>query len=689
MTQALKRISARFLTTLSTQELWDSLTGKFVVVFDDGEITTNDRETIYSSYAWEFHRQFPETPMLMKHHVQTVLKGRRLSSGTNLTLIGNVLHDTYFHYVNNKIVPGAMDDVDFMDVLAKMAYGVSNEMYNDFSDYLMEYVTSTNILDFLEILDDPDIHAINEEVQKITPTFAIQQPERTEELIVANYAVIDSVLSDAKRFALNPISKAYKSGLLNKGQVHQCLGARGYMTDIDSKMFAVPVTRGYVQGIRKLYEHMMESRSAAKSHTFSKSPLQQAEYFSRRLQLMDQLVQNLHRGDCGSQMYQRWLVRPAVKRGKKTIFPADLPNLLGKYYLDEESGKLKAITMDDTHLEGKYIRLRTPLGCAHPDPYGICSTCFGQLSFGIPRETNIGQLCCTSLAQKSSQIVLSIKHLDGSATVEVIELDYEEQKYLIAGPGGNTYILSPTLKGKKIKLYLRPEQAVNIGDVHYTEDIDARPASRFTEIDNVIFHIGEAKGYHAQELEVMLGRRLASLTHDMLKYAKKHGWEYDEHGNCIIDLSEWDFTKPIMQLPLRHFNMSDHQRGIADLLETSVGRVKARGEADVKAEELIIELFDLVNSKLKVNLAILEVVLYATTCADPANNDYGLSKPWTKQEMVTLMTAMENRSLGAVLAFQKHRDILTSPYSCLITNRPDHPFDAFVEPQAVLEGEHA
>ncbi|MBC8751908.1 MULTISPECIES: hypothetical protein [Paraburkholderia] len=65
----------------------------FIAVFDDGEIETNHREVLYSSYAWDFLREDLDTPVLKKHHVASILNGKRLDSGTHLQLLANVVWD--------------------------------------------------------------------------------------------------------------------------------------------------------------------------------------------------------------------------------------------------------------------------------------------------------------------------------------------------------------------------------------------------------------------------------------------------------------------------------------------------------------------------------------------------------------------------------------------------------------------
>ncbi len=125
----MKRLSARYLLTLSTEQIYNSLTGTFILVFDDGEIETNCNETTYSSFGWDLLREYPLTPVLVKHHVSELLVGTRLGSDTHLELLGRIVwsvHDAYLALPNL-----SMDEVAFRDILSKRIYQITNNMYNN------------------------------------------------------------------------------------------------------------------------------------------------------------------------------------------------------------------------------------------------------------------------------------------------------------------------------------------------------------------------------------------------------------------------------------------------------------------------------------------------------------------------------------------------------------------------------
>jgi hypothetical protein len=82
-----------------------------------------------------------------------------------------------------------------------------------------------------------------------------------------------------------------------------------------------------------------------------------------------------------------------------------------RYYLDEESGKLKVINSDtDDFLIGKIIPLRDPTTCCASD--GVCSICYGDLSYvNNEPEFHAGRFAATKINEPVEQKILSSKHM--------------------------------------------------------------------------------------------------------------------------------------------------------------------------------------------------------------------------------------------------------------------------------------
>lgn len=661
------KITARKLLSFDTEQLWNNLTGEFILVFDDGEeLLTNSKETIYSHYTWMFHKTYPNTPLLKKHHVSSIIKTGRLSSSTHIKLFASILWDTYRAY-------NVTDSTKFVDELALLLYKTSCNLYNALLYRIENSVVSLDIVDFIEVLEHPSIKDV---LSKLEPT---------QSSIDNAYEVIKYGLNKEEALSLNPIARAVQSNLVKGAQVLQCLGPRGYLTDIDSNIFPNPILRGYAKGIRKLHDSMIESRSASKSLYFSKSDLQNAEYFSRKLQLLCQTVKNLHHCDCGSTEYLTWKVKPPTFDDGEMTFPGDLTYLVGKYYLDPETNSLKAIKESDKHLEGKTLKIRSVIaGCAHPDPYGICSTCFGELGIAVPAHTNIGQACATTLTQKSSQAILSVKHLDSSSVVERIDLSTDEKKFLKVSPSGNGYMLSDNLKGKRIKLYIPAAQAIGLTDVLEVTDVHKLGATRVSEISRINMFVFYKDFEERVPLSVNKGKRMASLSYAALDFIKKKGWTIDERENFIIDLDGWNFNDTLMGLPIRHFNMSDVTQSIAKILESRMSEVNNQ-EDNKEPEAVLLDLYELVTRHLSVNLAVLEVTLLGALIRSIDNMDFRIPKSYTTSVMGASKQTIRNRSISGAMAYEYHKDTLIDPASYFKTNRPSHQMDVFLCPYETIQ----
>ncbi len=667
------RIAAQTLLSYTTEQLWETLYGEFTLVFPDGEIETNHKETLYSSYAWDFHRLWNKTPISVKHHIRTVLGNRTLGMSAHIDLLNTVKWATYDAYPNKDTDPR-----DWIDQIDKMVYVTTNNMYNDLSENTEEYMVSLDAMDFLTSLDDEQVRV------------ATEDPPPTKAGIDTAYEAISAYLGSTIRCGRNALGHAFRAGLANKNQVHQCLGPRGSITDIDSTIFRNPVMTSYARGMRSLHDSMIESRSCAKSLFLNKDMVRETEYFSRKLQLLCMSVKNIHPGDCGSQQYITWNVRDERYEGEHLIHRGDLDLIQGKYYLDEQTKSLKIIQKTDTHLIGKNIRMRSAVaGCNHKDPYGVCSVCYGALSEMIQPDTNLGHLNAASLGADTTQNVLSTKHLDGTASLEPIILNPDYTKYLKVAKDGNSYMLTDYIKNKKAQLILIAKDAKGLStitDINYVEDIHDLNITQVTELTDIGLQIDNGKSVEYPNFTVMHNNRLASLTYPMLEYIKQKGWFIDAKGNYIVDLVDWPTAQPILTLPLRNLNMADHAASISTLIESRITDLEQR-DKHVSPSAMLVELFDLVNSKLSVNIAVLEVVLYGSMVVSAEGNDYRLPKAKTLRGFGVSADTIPRRSISGAMAFESQVKTMLDPLSFSAVNRPSYCMDAFICPKEAAADE--
>ncbi len=670
---SLKRLHARTILGLSVEDTWNSLAGPFIIVFDNGEeITTNHKETIYSRYFWEMHNQYPGLQLLPRHHVSSVLAGGRGGMKTHMRLLGNVMWDC-IDYLTGLTPTEKIQEM--RSEVGRAAYFINNAHYNAMCSRLERYVSSLDALDFLDVFDHKEVQA----------AYLRAKPDETS--IRDIYHTIKTVLKTDPEMRNNNLSKLHRSGLVNEKQLEQCLGPRGYSTEMNGDRFAYPIMRGYFQGLRSSRDMFYESRTAAKALQASKGDLQRTEYFSRKLRLMGMGIEWLYAGDCGSTRYVYWPVRGLTEiNGRKE--PSDLNMLEGMHYLDEATGQLKTIQKTDRHLHGKTLKLRTALYCAHDDHNGVCEVCFGQMSEMIPPNSNLGHACCTSVTEKNAQGVLSTKHAESSTSIEGATVSQDYIRYIKTTGDGNRYSFAPEIKAlaksKNIVIRIDDESAPNLGDVFEVDDIHKLYDSRMSNLP----HIELAYDNFSITLPLQDGKRDAYFTSEFLQHIRNVRYTVLEDGRYEISLKGWNFSTPFASLPMRHFNMADHSKDIAKVLESTVKDIVERDRL-VDPASTLVELATLMNEKNHVYLSVIAVTLRAAMIRSAERFDYAMPKPWTESGLGVLRPTILYRSLAPFVAYEHHSEGIYEPASYVLKNRPDHPFDGILQPAEVLAHENS
>lgn len=643
------KLLARKMLAYKPDDLWDLLTGEFILVFDDGEIETNYKETLYSNYFWDFHRRYPETPLLTRHHVNHILKLRPLNARTHnmlLTVINRDVSNTYKLEMPTELWP-----------LSLLISNITNDLYNALVTRIDEYVVGMDILDFLEITEYPLVKMAMSEVT--------EDPESINDVKKKILSLMnnDPVIKD------NVLCSGVRANILKSDQVIQCVGLRGYVADIDSKPFPHPILTGFVSGMETLHDSLIESRSASRSLFFSKGQLEDAEYFARRLQLQTMVVERIHKGDCGSQEYLEWIVRST-----------DLKNLAGKYYLGSDGKTLEVILSSSTHLIGKIIKIRSVVaGCQHPDPHGICSVCFGGMTINTLLDTNLGHNCGATTTQQTTQAVLGTKHSDVSNGGDNLFLSDIGKRFFTIKLKTLEIFLKAVTYHTIFNLVIEQNDVLGILDIQTLDNFEDLNLSRVSSIDMVSIQYDSKNDITSVPVQMGQKNRKPFFTKEFLAYIKKKGWTVDNKGCFVIDMHDWPITKPIMMYPIKHENMGEHSKTVASLIESSIGDIGERIKSDSPVL-LLAELFDTVNKKLNVNIALLEVVVYGGMVRSIEDGDYRLPKVGTPRSLSVTSLNIANRSLSAELAYKDQFESIRNPASFFKDNRTDHVMDCFIKP---------
>lgn len=656
---------ARHLLSLSTEQLYVYEHVRLCTIqFEDGVIiNSSGKALVYSSFFWDMLRAYPQAKILSQHHVNHVLKGKPLSSDTHIKLL-TILN-------KHVVMAYGLHTPISKEPLLEMIYDITNNIHNEVTKMAEADVTSVDILDFIEVVEYPIIKEANDNT------------EWTHESITKTYKTVLGTIDMDENLKHNPLVRAIKSKMVNANQVCQCVSVRGFPTEVNGAILKVPIMSNYTYGMNTLYNLMAESRSAAKALYFSEAPLQDAEYFARRLQLLSMVVERVAYVDCGSTKYLQWRVSPPSydDRGN-VVYDGDLKFMKGKYYLDEVTGRLLEIMGNEEHLWNKVIHMRTALYCTHPDPHAVCEVCFGALAKNVSRFQNLGHLCSATMTQQTSQSVLSTKHLDASSVSANIVLNETSMKYLSINRAKNAYLIRKELKDRQVKMIINREEATGLIDILSIDDVSDINPIRVSSIECIEISHMTRDGVMSMPIFVNQGNRRAMLTTEFLRYLKVHRWETDGKNNFVFDLIDWNFSIPVMSLPDMEYSYSDHSHQIAKVIESSMKNITDRSSPHSPVSTLQ-ELFSLVNTKLNVNIAALEVIIYASMV--PSKNNYDMARNHPNPVLGIADLVIKNRSMGPGLAYQDQAMQITDARSFFKLDRPSSPFDVFFAPADVVK----
>lgn len=663
-----KLFVARDLLNVSPEDLLSLLPEHLDLKFDNGEIHKATKNRVYfSRFFWDVQKHYPNCPLNYRHYIGSLLEKAPLGSGSHTTLMSRIREDTINAY--------KMDHPSERHGLDLLLTHCFNRSYNQACGEAERYGLSVDYEDFLEIADHPPIR------------YLVESCGRSSEEIRRTYAKIIEIMRKDESLKDNAVIKAVRSGSVNANQILQCIAFRGDPSEVDGTVYEESIRDNYTLGMQDSFSYFAESRSAHKSLLMTESPLQQSEYFARRLQIATMVVTGLYYGDCGSKQYLEWTVNgPRFDDQGTMVYPGDLEFMVGKYHYDAQ-GQMQEITKEDTHLFGTTIKLRTALGCEYHDPHKVCMYCFGKLHQNVSPYSNLGHLCSATMTQQASQSVLSNKHLDSSSVAAAIILSSSASKYFSNKETKKGFVLHPELKGKVTGMRVAQAEAYSLIDVKNITDPDEISPSRISSISEVTLLIDiSPTEIMPATIPLKQSNRDARLSKEFLLYLRDKGWEADDKGFFEFDLRDWDFSKPLLKMPAMEYSYSDHAESIAEKIESNI---KAMTERHVDDSPYIVlkELFELVNSKLRVNIAALEVILYGFTVQSPTNYRLGRNAP---SKILGVGTdIIKNRSESAALCYEDQFETIYSPKSYFPGNRPNVMFDVFFMPRETVEAYEA
>lgn len=646
-----RRVRARDVINWPREEFfdWAQPNDRVWVELDDGPFEIRARRLFFSYMHWGLHRMYPNTPLTKAN----IIDRRKFTSGSSLGLMSTVVKQCSLSNPHEN-----------REVLWKALFDMYNDVYNFFTHNCEEYVTTIAATDFYQITMHPEIKKV------------LKAASPTRESVKETYERLRIILTTDPYLHSNPVARAVRTEHVSIGQVLQCVGVRGFLTDINSEIFQHPVMRSYATGLISLPDSLRESRSAAKSLLFNKEQIKQSEYFSRQIQIASAVVQRLHVTDCGTKV-----TVPMQIHDYK-----DLVAFQGRF-INTEAG-LVPITTDQEHLIGTTVQMRSVCFCDHEDDAGICTTCYGLLSNNFALTDNIGDLAARNAGQQITQNILSTKHHDGSSTVETNPIPEDYFDLIRYGPSQNEIKLAAGCKGKQVKIKMKLDHINMLYDIAESDDISVLIPSRLFSVDVADFEVYDPKtdSYRLSKVNFGFSGRPVVPSKVFIRYLKVHSWDVTEDGWVIFDLSKWDVSRTLFQMPLIHRNMLEYAKEIEREFKFSAGSMSSRKLSEEEATpedvgEVLTIWHRLCAQRLRVNIAHLDVMLHASMIRSPHANDYRTPSKGTTRFFSTFGKNMNLRTLSMKLAYEEQLDAFQNACSYVQALKPDHPLDYIFLPR--------
>lgn len=665
MSTKIQAVPAREFLQFEPQELLNGLKSSKVILFEDNVIVTMcAHEVIVNRYLWEVYNLIPELPLISKYNITNYYTNGIFSSKSINKLFATILEDMF----KKILIPSK--DISYKSLIYKQMYITSNRIYNEIVYANLHFASSVNILDLLDIQLNSKLITAMKHVSEV------ETPESIEE----TYRILDEIMYNDKAIENSTIARSYVSGQINSNQAKQVLASRGFVAEIDGSIFSKPIASSFTLGLTNMYDVAAESRSAAKALFLADKAIQDSEYFSRELQLVCMEIEGIVEGDCGSTTLTEWRVRSAEETvsGK-----SDLNNLIGKHFLDENTNQMDIITKDRTDLIGKTIKIRSAMHCKYRNKHKICSACFGELTHSLFDTTNVGHIAGATLTQKLTQSILSTKHLTGSASGGTIALDVLASKFFVV-KNKDGYAFKPGIINKdvSINMIINQADAFGIKQLLSGTDMTKLDPSRISRISSMVLSVERKGKIEYFPIIIKDGNKYGSFTYKFLEYIIKTGYNIDNQDRYVINLDKWKSNTPILKLPQIEFSFIVLANKIKSMLK-SMKIVKGTYSLETQ-ESLLQNLFDTINSKLDINIALLEVIVYAFTISSIVERDYTLGRFSEDKQLAGIMDCVSNRSLGSGYAYQYVPKQILDPHSFSKRKRSNHLLDVVIKPNETL-----
>lgn len=642
--------NATDLVNFTEEQIWQLPFGIHKVQFADGIVEVESRRIIISHFYWKLFREFPGCQIQQRH-----VLSKKFESNTHQNFGSLIFWDVYngIRVKNERTVWN----------MSKVFYQITNDIYNATCTQLSKYVTSASLHDIIELLNVPRIVDAKAECKRIVEE--CNYSEKETEVAIANvHSVVKDVLyGKNNEIVNNGIKKMCTANIVSARQMVQLVGPRGFVHDINGRVFKIPIMAGYAEGLTTLYDSAIESRSAARALFMHTDPLQQSEYFNREMQLLCSVIHSIEGESCSGYATVPRLVEEN-----------DLQLLKGKYHMVDNEPVMIWDTIDP--LVGKIIHLRSITGCGNHNTQTVCKTCVGWSATVLQPETNVGYALVTILCAIISQLMLSTKHYEASVGSQQLEMNEKMSKWIRISRGDTSKILfqKNILKRNPI-IRLDIDSVKQLNNI-LSVDVSELPPSRITNIKVFGIVEGDLKGEPLgpfEDIKTTIAGQGIFLSSEVLQHLKSKGWV--SHPKYIeFQLKDWPHDVPVFGTPRLGDNIHLFLKEVKSFImptkesEISITDYLTRGAA-------LSDFINLLRKRLNFNIIQVEIFVRACMTIDGSNKEYNLPRPDQGFKFMSAKHCLYNRSLTTLLAYETQAAAIIDPDWYRETSRVTHMLD--------------
>jgi hypothetical protein len=513
---------------------------------------------------------------------------------------------------------------------------IINDLHTMIYTQLGAYHLSVSAFELADLLANPEVVPLTQ--VNLDRELQISITAAEDKLKVAGDAMIAKMMD--RTLPSNIIGPFLELGIINRNQLARVLVAAGFRTDASDMLIRFPITSSFVDGLKDIREFAVESLDAKKAIYYSRNGMPEAQYNSRKQQLLSSVIRRLYPGDCGSTLTVPYYIPKDSSRHVRGVLDKNIM----------VNGQMIRLTKENVDAyTNTTVQLRSPLTCRHTD--GICHVCGGKLTDFMPPDTVVGIASSVEYMGQASSLVLSTKHY--SLTKAIAYKIPEQLRDLLEVKQDNIYIRSE-IDVSRLKLGIQFHDMPQIADIQHLEDDGPVGEQQFSNINYLTFAT-DHDTLLTGEVPMVSDTTVPYLSSEILGYIKDN-FRHVEVGDMIwIPLRRFDHVnEPLLRCVIESSSMIKFNDELKRFMTSDIRNY-------ISLVEVVRDFTQLVYRRIDTNLMHLEVVLKSYLIANDDDYNVPIVTDVDRVRFGSIATIIPRRSLGGQFAFERLAGVLADP----------------------------